>query len=153
MVYLYNQHYDENEDECGVEVGDIERGSQSSDECVTSNDGSQKHRGKFGAEIRHQTERENLDFLSRSEFCLFPPVEHGCSCNGQRHHHDQVCEEREGAEHEVGPLSKPRFNNLLKKNVQIFRPKILVLFENFVVCGGIIHDVKKSMKSSVFRCF
>ena len=112
LVHLYNQHYDENEDECGVEVGDIERGSQSSDECVTSNDGSQKHRGKFGAEIRHQTEREKFDFLSSREFCLFLPVEHGCSRNGQRHHHNQVCEEREGAEHEVGPLSKPRFNNL-----------------------------------------
>ena len=42
------------------------------------------------------------------------PVEDGCPCDGEGHHHDEVGEEGEGAEHEVGHPTKPSLDHLPK---------------------------------------
>ena len=41
MKYLNNQHQDKDKDESCVEIGDIEGGSQSTNQGVASNDSSQ----------------------------------------------------------------------------------------------------------------
>ena len=55
-LYLNNQHDDEHKDEGCVEVGDIECGSQSSNQSVASDDSSQQHGGKLGAKVRNKAE-------------------------------------------------------------------------------------------------
>lgn len=43
---------------------------------------------------------------------LYKPVKDSGSSNGERHHHDEVGEEGEGAEDNVGPAAEPRLDNL-----------------------------------------
>ena len=53
--YLNDKHQDEDEDERSVEVGDIERGSQTSNQSVASNNSSQQHSSKLRTQISNQT--------------------------------------------------------------------------------------------------
>merc|ERR1719167_1926479 len=91
---LNHEQDDEEEDEGGVEVGDVEGGAKPPDQCVPSDHHGQKHRGQLRAQVGHQA------------------VEDRGSSNGERHHDDQVGEEGKGAEDQVGPRSEPSFNHL-----------------------------------------
>ena len=51
-----DQHEDEDEYESGVEVGDVEGCSKSSDESVASDDSCEEHSGQLRAEVSDQTE-------------------------------------------------------------------------------------------------
>ena len=57
--YIFDSHLDheqddEEEDEGGVEVGDVEGGTEPPDQCVPADHHGQQHRGKLGAQVSHQ---------------------------------------------------------------------------------------------------
>ena len=56
LIYLNDQHQDEDKNESCVEVWDIEGCPQSPDQSVASNDSSQQHCSKFRAQVSHQAE-------------------------------------------------------------------------------------------------
>lgn len=94
VEYFNDQHEDEDKDEGRVEVRDIEGGAEASNEGVSANDSSQEHGSQFRAKIFHQA------------------VENSSASDGEGHHDDQVGEECESAEHQMSPLSEPRFDHL-----------------------------------------
>ena len=53
--YLNDKHQDEDEDESGVEVGDVERCSQTSNQSVASDNSSQQHSSQLRTQISNQT--------------------------------------------------------------------------------------------------
>ena len=53
--YLNDKHQDEDEDERSVEVGDVERCSQTSNQSVASDNSSQQHCSKLRTQISNQT--------------------------------------------------------------------------------------------------
>ena len=52
--HLNHEQDDEEEDEGGVEVGDVEGGTEPPDQCVPSDHHGQKHRGQLRAQVGHQ---------------------------------------------------------------------------------------------------
>ena len=56
-VYLNHQHNDEYKDEHGVEVGDVEGGTQSSNQRVPTDDRGQQHGRRLGGQVAHQAEQ------------------------------------------------------------------------------------------------
>ena len=83
QTHLNNEHDDEHKDEGGVEVGDVERGPETSDQSIAAYDDGEEHGGQLGAEV------------------LDEGVEDGGAGDGERHHDDEVGEEGEAAEDEV----------------------------------------------------
>ena len=93
--YLDHEHDDEDKDEGGVEVADVEGGAESADQSVAADDGGQEHGGQFRGEAVDQG------------------VEDGGAGDGQGHHHDQVGEEGEAAEHQVSGTTEAGFDHLV----------------------------------------
>ena len=52
--HLNHEQDDEEEDEGGVEVGDVEGGAEAPDQRVAANHGGQQHRRQLGAQPGHQ---------------------------------------------------------------------------------------------------
>ena len=52
--HLNHEQDDEEEDESGVEVGDVEGGAEPPDQCVPSDHHGQQHRGQLRAQVGHQ---------------------------------------------------------------------------------------------------
>ena len=52
--HLNHEQDDEEEDEGGVEVGDVEGGAEPPDQCVPSDHHGQQHRGQLRAQVGHQ---------------------------------------------------------------------------------------------------
>ena len=52
--HLNHEQDDEEEDEGGVEVGDVEGGTEPPDQCVPSDHHGKKHRGQLRAQVGHQ---------------------------------------------------------------------------------------------------
>ena len=93
-AYLNNEHDDEHKDEGGVEVRDVEGGTETADERVAANDDGEEHGSQFGAEVLDQG------------------VEDGSTGNGERHHNDEVGEEGKAAEDEVRGAAKASLDHL-----------------------------------------
>jgi len=93
---LNHEQDDEEEDEGGVEVGDVEGGTEPTDESVSANHHGEEHCCQFGAQISHKA------------------VQDCSSGHGEGHHHDEVGEEGEGAEDQVGPGSEAGFDHLVE---------------------------------------
>ena len=91
----------QNEDECSVEIGDIESSSQATNESVASNHGCQHHSGKLRAEV------------------LYQAVQHRGSSHEERHHHDEIGKKGKAAEHQMSVLSKSGFDDLKKENLMV----------------------------------
>ena len=56
QAYLDDKHEYEDEDEGGVEVGDVEGGAEAPDQRVAANHAGQQHGGHLGAQARHQAD-------------------------------------------------------------------------------------------------
>ena len=67
--HLDHEENDEEEDEGGVEVGDVEGGTKSSDESVSADHHGKKHCCQFWAEISHKAEKERINYTGAST-CL-----------------------------------------------------------------------------------
>ena len=93
---LHNQHKNKDKNEGSIEVRHVESGPKTSNQSVTTNNGSKQHSSKFRAEICYQA------------------VQDSCASNGEGHHHDQVGEEGKGAEDQVGPGSEAGFDHLVE---------------------------------------
>ena len=52
--HLNHEQDDEEEDEGGVEVGDVEGGAKPPDQCVPSDHHGQQHRGQLRTQVGHQ---------------------------------------------------------------------------------------------------
>ena len=52
--HLDHEQDDEEEDEGGVEVGDVEGGAKPPDQCVPSDHHGQQHRGQLRTQVGHQ---------------------------------------------------------------------------------------------------
>ena len=96
--YLNDEQEDESKDEGSVEVADVEGGTEPANQGVATDDDGQEHGSKLRAETLDQG------------------VEHGSSGNGQAHHHNQIGEEGEAAEGQVGALSKTGLDHLKNKH-------------------------------------
>ena len=97
LSHLHNEQYDETKDQGRVEVTDIEGGPQASDQGVPADDGGQEHGSQLWTEVLDQR------------------VEDGRASDGQTHHDDQVGEEGEAAERQVGPLAETGLDHLAGK--------------------------------------
>ena len=58
--HLHHEQDDEEEDEGGVEVGDVECGAEPTDESVSANHHGEEHCCQFWAQISHKAEKEKL---------------------------------------------------------------------------------------------
>ena len=69
--HLNHEQDDEEEDEGGVEVGDVEGGAEPPDQCVPSDHHGQQHRGQLRAQVGHQAGKVVIRKVKASMCHLF----------------------------------------------------------------------------------
>ena len=65
--HLNHEQDDEEEDEGGVEVGDVEGGAKPPDQCVPSDHHGQQHGGQLRTQVGHQAGKR---YLFEASFCI-----------------------------------------------------------------------------------